>query len=80
MGLLTGLISLPLAPVRGVIWLSERLAEQAELEMYDEAAIRRALDEAQDAREHGAMTEAEFRGVEDELLTRLMAAHTRRTH
>ncbi len=78
MGLLTGLISLPLAPVRGVIWLSERLAEQAEQELYDEGAIRRALDEAQDAHAAGDMTDAEYQAVEDELLTRLMAAHTRR--
>jgi hypothetical protein len=78
MGLLTGLISLPLAPVRGVIWLSERLAEQAEREFYDEGAIHRALDEARDSLDAGAMTEAEYRAVEDELLARLMEAHTRR--
>ena len=31
MGLLTGLLTLPLAPVRGTIWIAEQLALQAVL-------------------------------------------------
>ena len=40
MGLITGLITLPLAPVRGTAWLAERLLEQAEAEYYSEERIR----------------------------------------
>jgi hypothetical protein len=29
-GLLTGLLGLPLAPVRGVLWLAEQIQDQAE--------------------------------------------------
>jgi len=29
-GLITGLLTLPLAPVRGTVWLAERIQEQAE--------------------------------------------------
>ena len=47
MGLITGLLTLPLAPVRGTAWIAERLLEQAERELYDERAedelLRRLL-------------------------------------
>ena len=32
MGLITGLLTLPLAPVRGTIWVAEQLAAEAERE------------------------------------------------
>jgi len=35
----------PLAPVRGVTWVAEKVAEQAELELYDENRILRELIE-----------------------------------
>jgi gas vesicle protein GvpG len=73
MGLFTGLLLLPLAPLRGTIWLAERLAEIAEREAADETAIRRLLVEAEAALESGELTEAEFERVEDELLERLDA-------
>ena len=34
MGLITGLLTLPLAPVRATGWIAERLLEQAEGELY----------------------------------------------
>ena len=43
MGLISGLLTLPLAPVRGTAWVAERLLEQAEAEFYDERAIRAQL-------------------------------------
>ena len=43
MGLITGLLTLPLAPVRGTVWLAERIQEQAENELYDEDTIREQL-------------------------------------
>jgi hypothetical protein len=45
MGLFTGLLTLPLAPVRSVVWVAERILEQAEQQMYDPVAIRRQLSE-----------------------------------
>ena len=73
MGLLTGLLLLPLAPVRGTIWIAEKLAAYAESELNDERAIRRLLLEAEAALEAGELTEAEFDQVEDQLLDRLDA-------
>ena len=74
MGFLTGILLLPLAPLRGTIWLAERLAEVAEREADDEAAFRRLLVEAEIAFESGELSEAEYEQVEDELLERLELA------
>jgi len=77
MGLLTSLVLLPLAPVRGTIWIAEQLAAQAERELAEEPAVRRLLLEAEAALERGDLTEAEFEQVEDELLERLERARGR---
>ncbi|MFL5959753.1 MAG: gas vesicle protein GvpG [Gaiellaceae bacterium] len=76
MGVLTGLLLLPLAPLRGTIWLAERLAEAAERELDEEATARRLLVEAEIAFETGELSEAEYEQVEDELLERLERART----
>jgi Gas vesicle protein G len=73
-GLFTGLLLLPLAPVRGTIWIAEQLLTQAELELDDERTIRRLLLEAEAALERGELSEAEYDEIEDELLARLEIA------
>jgi hypothetical protein len=72
MGLITGLLTLPLAPVRGTVWLAERIQEQAEAELYDESAIRAGLMELEEAREAGSMAPEEIDAAENDLLERLM--------
>jgi Gas vesicle protein G len=72
MGLITGLLTLPLAPVRGTVWLAERIQEQAEEELYDESAIRNSLLELEAARQTGTLDEQELAAAEDELIERLM--------
>jgi hypothetical protein len=74
MGFLTGLVLLPLAPLRGTIWLAEKLAEVAERELDDEATVRRLLVEAEIAFDSGELTEQEYELIEDELLERLEIA------
>lgn len=71
MGLLTGLLGLPLAPVRGVLWVSERIAEEAERVRSDPALIRRELDELERARAAGEISEQEHDVLEDALVRRL---------
>jgi hypothetical protein len=73
MGLITGLLTLPLAPVRGTVWLAERIQEQAEEELYDESAIRAGLLEIEAARQAGTLDEQELAEAEDALIERLMA-------
>jgi hypothetical protein len=70
-GLFTGLLLLPLAPIRGTVWIAERLAAYAEGEMADERSIRRLLVEAEGALESGELSEEEYDLIEDELLDRL---------
>jgi hypothetical protein len=72
MGLITGLLTLPLAPVRGTVWIAERVQEQAEAEVYDESAIRAGLLELEAAREAGELDEQELAEAEDALIARLM--------
>jgi hypothetical protein len=72
MGLITGLLTLPLAPVRGTVWIAEQVQEQAEAELYDESAIRAALIELETAREAGELDEQELAEAEDALVERLM--------
>jgi hypothetical protein len=71
MGFLTGILLLPLAPLRGTIWLAEKLTEVAERELDSEQTIKRLLLEAEMAFDAGELTEAEYEQVEDELLERL---------
>jgi hypothetical protein len=73
MGLITGLLTLPLAPVRGTAWIAEKLQEQAEAELYDESAIHAALLELDAAREEGVLDEEEIVAAENELVERLVA-------
>src|SRR5205085_489317 len=65
MGLLTGILLLPLAPVRGTIWVAEQLAEQAARELDEEVVVRRLLVEAELELDRGALT-ARHRDGEDE--------------
>jgi hypothetical protein len=74
MGVITGLITLPLAPVRATAWIAERVLEQAELEYYGEEHIRALLTEVDKARVAGEIDPAEAERMEDELLERLMTA------
>ena len=71
MGLLTGLLTLPLAPVRGTVWIAEQLAAEAERELRDERSVRRRLAETERQFELGAITVEEYEAIEDELLARL---------
>ena len=73
MGLISGLLTLPLAPVRGTMWIAEKLQEQAEAEMYDESSIQAGLRELEAARESGELDEEEIVAAEDALIERLMA-------
>jgi gas vesicle protein GvpG len=73
MGLITGLLTLPLAPVRGTAWIAEKVLEQAENEYYDERAIRERLREIDAAREAGEIDEHTAAEAENVLLERLIA-------
>jgi Gas vesicle protein G len=74
MGLITGLLTLPLAPVRGVAWIAEQVREEAERQWMDPAALQEALDDVQARREAGLIDDAEADRLEEELIERLLAS------
>lgn len=71
MGLLTGLVTLPLAPVRGTVWIAERLLEEAERQLNDPEVIEQQLLDAEARHRRGEITDDELERIEDELLRRL---------
>ncbi|MDX3769805.1 gas vesicle protein GvpG [Streptomyces sp. NBC_01707] len=81
MGLFTQLATLPLAPVRGVAWVMERVVETAENEYYDPAPVERELAELEQALLAGEIDDETFDRREDELLDRLdeIRAHVQGT-
>ena len=78
MGLITGLLTLPLAPVRGVVWVGEQIALEAERELDDESRLRRELGRLELEREQGLIDEQEFEEREDALLAELTLARQER--
>ena len=75
MGLITGLLTLPLAPLRGTIAVAELLMEEAEAQLNDPERIRQELEHVESLREQGVLTEEEAMSWEDTLIERLTASH-----
>jgi hypothetical protein len=74
------LLTLPIsAPVAGIRYCLEKVAEVADREMWDEGPVREQLILDNQAYEEGRLTEEEFRQRESELLARLreIREHTR---
>jgi cytochrome c-type biogenesis protein CcmH/NrfG len=77
MGLISGILGLPVAPLRGVVAAAEQVRRQAEDEFYDPVTIRQQLEQVQRLREDGTLTEEEAVMWEDELVERLLVARDR---
>ncbi len=72
MGLVSGILTLPLAPVRGVLWLGDLLRQEVERQYYDPASIRRQLEEVDQARAAGQISDEEAEALQRDLLGRLI--------
>jgi hypothetical protein len=70
--LFSGLLTLPLAPVRGVVWLGEKLEEEARRQWSDPAAVRQQIAQVDAAYEAGEITAEQRDQLEDELVARLL--------
>jgi hypothetical protein len=68
MGLLGRLLTAPLAPVQGVVWLAEQLEREAQRQLDDPAAAREALRQLELALERGDIDEETFEQHEEALL------------
>jgi hypothetical protein len=71
MGLITGLLTLPLAPMRGTVWIAEQLAAEAERELREAQSPRRRLIEAERRLDLGLLTTEEYELLEEEALDAL---------
>ena len=74
MGIFTGLLTLPLAPVRGVAWVAETLAEEAERELAALESPERALADLEAAHASGEVSDEQFAAQQAELIDMLIAA------
>jgi len=77
MGLFRTLALLPLAPVEGVIWCVDKIAQEAERQLPDEASLRDELAEAADAYDRGEIDAATYDAIEEELLRQMPPSITR---
>lgn len=77
MGLISGLLGLPVAPLRGTLAAAEQVRRQAEAEFYDPATIRAQIERVGELRDSGELTDDEATAWEDELVERLLVARTR---
>jgi gas vesicle protein GvpG len=68
MGLLSGVLLLPLTPVRGVVWLADRLVDAAERETRDPDVLRTRLRLLNQALEDGEIDQATFEREEERVL------------
>ncbi len=73
MGLFSALVTLPLAPLRGVAWVTGQVAEEAERQLYDPARLRAEMLRLELDHESGLVGEDEYERRSEELLQRLAA-------
>lgn len=80
MGLITSILTFPLAPVRGTAWVLDQVVLAAEREYYDPARVRSELAELEQDLISGRIGAEEFDRREDILLDRLdeIEAHRHR--
>ncbi|GGN68730.1 gas vesicle protein GvpG [Nocardia rhizosphaerihabitans] len=71
MGLLSTILTLPLAPVRGVIWLGEVIQDQVEQQLHDPAALRAELEQIDRAAQAGQLSEEEHKQAQQSVLDRM---------
>jgi Gas vesicle protein G len=77
-GLITSLVTWPLAPVRGVMALGELIQRRVNEEIHSPARTRRLLEDLEDARSRGEITPEQERQAQEQILTARMsprAAH-----
>lgn len=74
MGLLWKILSAPIMlPTKGLLFVFDKIREQAETEQWDEGKVHQQLLQLQMMLDVGEISEADFYAAEEELLDRLDA-------
>lgn len=71
MDLLTLIFRLPFLPMRGTVRLAEIIRDQADQQLHDPASVRRQLEQIEEARIHGQVSDQEVAQAEAEAVSRL---------
>jgi cytochrome c-type biogenesis protein CcmH/NrfG len=69
---LTLIFRLPLLPLRGLIQLAELIRDEADQELHDPARVRRQLEQIEEARARGEISDEEVAQAEREAISRLV--------
>ncbi|MGQ4419349.1 gas vesicle protein GvpG [Streptomyces sp. SAS_269] len=68
MGIVSGLLLLPLAPVRGTVWVADHLLHEARRQTHDPRAVQARLAQLNRDLDDGVVDEAAFEKEEERLL------------
>ncbi|MGW7266063.1 gas vesicle protein GvpG [Streptomyces sp. NPDC054842] len=68
MGLVSGVLLLPLAPVRATLWVADHLLQEAERQAHDPRAVQARLAALNRDLDEGVIDEATFEQEEERLL------------
>ena len=71
-GLISSILTLPLAPFRALTAVAKVLQREAEKELYGPAAVRRQLEELDDAHATGAISDDEHEQAQQAVTDRLL--------
>jgi hypothetical protein len=78
MGFLIDLLTFPvMGPIKGVVWIAEKVAEEADKKLYDEDTVRGQLMELELRLDLGEISEEEYLEAEEVLLGRLRVIRER---
>jgi len=75
-GLISSVLTLPIAPIRAVLWLGELIQVQVEQQLHDPATIRRELEEIDEAAAAGRLTDDEKAAAQQAVLNRMIRPDT----
>ena len=68
MGLIKELVLLPVAPLRFTVWVAEQVADEADRQQYSVGAGVRQIDEIEESREKGEISEEEAEERQGEII------------
>ena len=76
MSILSLVLGLPLAPIRGVIALGEVIQDRVNQELHDPASARRDLEAAGEARAAGEISAEDEAELQQEVVDRMISSTT----
>jgi hypothetical protein len=73
-GLIKELVLLPVAPLRFTVWVAEQVADEADRQQYSAGAGVRQLDEIEEDRQRGELSEEDAGELEGKVIEQQLSA------